>query len=70
MSNLYLDFATIAFAHQSFQVGIDIVSDGLTLQPQAASLYVARGVLYVQLAEYDKAEADFERANQLDPASR
>lgn len=67
-ANLYLDFATIAFAHQSFQVGIDIVSDGLTLQPQAASLYVARGVLYVQLAEYEKAEADFERANQLDPA--
>ena len=44
------------------------MSDGLSLQPQAASLYVARGVLYVQLAEYEKAEADFERANQLDPA--
>ncbi len=67
-TNLYLDFANIAFAHQSFQVGINIVSDGLGLQPQAAPLYVARGVLYVQLAEYDKAEADFERANQLDPS--
>ena len=66
--NLYVDFANIAFAHQSFQVGIDVVTDGIGLQPQAAPLYVARGVLYVQLAEYDKAEADFEKANELDPS--
>jgi tetratricopeptide (TPR) repeat protein len=65
--NLYVDFANIAFAHQSFQVGINVVNDGIGVQPQAASLYVARGVLYVQLAEYDKAESDFEKANELDP---
>jgi tetratricopeptide (TPR) repeat protein len=28
---------------------------------------LARGVLYVQLADYEKAEADFERAERLDP---
>jgi tetratricopeptide (TPR) repeat protein len=66
-TNLYVDFASIAFAHQSFQVGIDVINDGLSLQPRAAALYVARGVLYVQLAEYDKAEADFEKATELDP---
>ena len=65
--DLYLDFANIAFAHQSFPVGIEIINDGLVLLPIAAPLYVARGILYVQLAEYDKAEADFERANELDP---
>ena len=65
--DLYLDFANIAFAHESFQVGIEVLSDGLGLQPGAAPLYVARGVLYVQLAEYDKAEADFDRASELDP---
>lgn len=65
--NLYVDFANIAFAHQSFKVGIDVVTDGIALQPQAASLYLARGVLYVQLADYDRAEADFEKANELDP---
>ena len=65
--NLYVDFATVAFAHQSFQVGIDVVTDGIGVQPRAASLYVARGVLYVQLAEFDRAEADFEKANELDP---
>jgi tetratricopeptide (TPR) repeat protein len=64
--SLYLDFANISFAHESFQVGIDVISEGMSLQPRAAQLYVARGVLYVQLAEYDKAEADFEKAYELD----
>jgi tetratricopeptide (TPR) repeat protein len=65
--DLYLDFANIAFAHQSFQVGIEVLSDGLGLQPSAAPLYVARGVLYVQLADYERAEADFAKASELDP---
>ncbi len=65
--NLYLDFATISATHQSFQVGINVVSEGISQQPKAASLYFARGVLYVQLAEYDKAQADFETAYELDP---
>jgi tetratricopeptide (TPR) repeat protein len=66
-TSLYLDFANVSFAHQSFQVGIDVISEGLTLQPSADELYVARGVLYVQLAQYDKAEADFEKAYELNP---
>jgi tetratricopeptide (TPR) repeat protein len=65
--NLYLDFANVSSAHDSFQVGIDIMSDGIGQLPQAAPLYLARGVLYVQLAQYDKAEADFETAHNLDP---
>jgi tetratricopeptide (TPR) repeat protein len=66
-TDLYLDFADLSMNHQSFQVGIDVINSGLQLQPKAAPLYVARGVLYVQLAQYDKAEADFEKANSLDP---
>jgi tetratricopeptide (TPR) repeat protein len=65
--NLYLDFAHICYAHDSFQVGVDVLSDGIDQQPTAAPLFLARGVLYVQLAEYQKAEADFERAHELDP---
>jgi tetratricopeptide (TPR) repeat protein len=65
--NLYLDFAHICFAHDSFQVGIDVMNDGIGVEPSAAPLYLARGVLYVQLAQYDKAEADFDRARELDP---
>ena len=44
-----------------------MMNAGLKLQPQAAALYLARGVLYVQLANYEQAEADFEKAEQLDP---
>jgi tetratricopeptide (TPR) repeat protein len=66
--NLYLDFANLSYSHDSFQVGIDVVSDGISLQPKAAPLYFARGVLYVQLAEYEKGEADFQKAYELDPS--
>lgn len=64
---LYVDFANIALAHQSFQAGIDMIDTGIHLRPDAADLYLARGVLYVQIANYEKAEADFEKADQLDP---
>jgi tetratricopeptide (TPR) repeat protein len=67
-ANLYLDFASISAAHQSFQVGIDVVNEGLGVLPKAAPLYFARGVLYVQVAQYDKAQADFETAYELDPS--
>ena len=65
--DLYLQFADLSFVHQSFQVGVDMINAGLKLQPKAAPLYLARGILYVQLADYDNAEADFEKADQLDP---
>jgi tetratricopeptide (TPR) repeat protein len=67
-TGLYIDFAELAMDHQSFQTGVEMMNAGLKLQPGAAQLYMARGVLYVQLADYDKAESDFERAEQLDPA--
>ena len=65
--NLYVEFANLSSAHDSSQVGIDVISDGISQAPQASPLYLARGVLYVQLAQYDKAEADFETAHDLDP---
>jgi tetratricopeptide (TPR) repeat protein len=64
---LYADFAEISMDHQSFQAGVEMVNAGIKLRPDAAPLYLARGVLYVQLAEYENAEADFEKAEQLDP---
>jgi tetratricopeptide (TPR) repeat protein len=65
---LYVDFAALSATHQSFQVGINAVNEGINLQPKAAQLYFARGVLYVQLAEYEKAQADFDKAYELDPS--
>ncbi len=66
--NLYLDFANISSQHQSFQVGINVVNDGINLLPNSAPLYFARGVLYVQLADYDRAQVDFAKAYELEPS--
>ncbi|HEX3107237.1 MAG TPA: tetratricopeptide repeat protein, partial [Terriglobales bacterium] len=63
----YVDFAAISFTHQSFQVGVDMIDVGLKENSNAAQLFVARGVLLIQLGQYERAEADFEKASQLDP---
>jgi tetratricopeptide (TPR) repeat protein len=65
--DLYVDFANVSLDHQSYQVGVDMINAGLKVTPKAAPLYVARGILYVQLAQFDQAEADFETADALDP---
>ncbi len=62
----YVLFAAISFNHASYQVGIDVVNAGLRQSPDAAKLYLARGVLQVQLSHYDAAVADFEKAHALD----
>jgi tetratricopeptide (TPR) repeat protein len=66
-AKLYLDFASLSFAHQSFQVGIDMINAGLSRASSSAPLYLARGVLHVQLGEFEQADRDFDQAEQLDP---
>jgi tetratricopeptide (TPR) repeat protein len=63
----YVDFANISLAHESYQVGVDMLNAGLRRIPDAASLYLARGILYVQMGKYEESEQDFTRAEQLDP---
>jgi tetratricopeptide (TPR) repeat protein len=65
----YVDFATLSFTHGSYAVGIDMVSLGLSRLPNSAALYMARGVLYGQNGDFEKAMADFEHAHKLDPGS-
>ena len=62
----YVRFAVLCLTHDSFQVGIDMLNAGLKRIPGNSSLYLSRGVLNVQLGEYNKAEADFKMAEQLD----
>lgn len=62
----YVLFAVLCLTHDSFQVGIDMLNAGLKRIPGNSSLYLSRGVLNVQLGEYDKAEADFKTAEKLD----
>jgi tetratricopeptide (TPR) repeat protein len=62
----YVSFAVVCMDHDSFQVGIDMMNAGLQRIPDESSLYLSRGLLYAQLAEYDEAEADFNRVEKLD----
>ena len=64
----YVMFASLCLDHDSFQVGVDMVNVGLKNIPDNPSLYISRGLLYVELAEFDKAEQDFARVEQLDSA--
>jgi tetratricopeptide (TPR) repeat protein len=66
----YLDFADICMVHASYKVGIDMLDAGLKRLPHSAPLYLARGILYVQLGRYDEGESDFAKAEQLDPAAQ
>ena len=67
-ANYYNAFVVLCLNHESFQVGVDMVDAGLQRIPGDPSLYISRGLLYAQLAQYDKAEADFHTAEQLDSA--
>jgi tetratricopeptide (TPR) repeat protein len=44
-----------------------MIDSGLTQLPRAAPLYIARGILYIQMGQLEKGQADFEAANRLDP---
>ena len=63
----YVDFAALSYKHESFQVGVEMIDSGLTQLPRAAPLYIARGILYIQMGQLEKGQADFEAANRLDP---
>lgn len=63
----YVLFAAVSFNHASYQVGIDVLNVGLKQIPESAKLYLARGVLQVQLSNYPAALGDFRKAHSLDP---
>jgi tetratricopeptide (TPR) repeat protein len=54
--------------HESFKVGVDMLDIGIRHIPHSSSLFIARGLLYAQMAQYDNAEADFRTAEKLDAA--
>jgi tetratricopeptide (TPR) repeat protein len=66
-TRFYVDFASLCLTHKSFETGIAMVDAGLKRSPKSAELYLARGVLNVQLAQYDQADADFATAERMDP---
>jgi len=63
----YISLAKLSLSHQSFQAGIEILNSGIRRIPQIASLYMARGILYMQLGDWKSSDQDLHRAQQLDP---
>ncbi len=66
-SDNYLDLATISLDHGAFKLGVDVLNAGLHAVPDSGRLYLERGVLEVQLQQYDEANADFRKAAALNP---
>jgi len=64
----YVAFANLSLAHNSFQVGVDVVNAGIARLPREASLHFARGILFLEMGEYEKSEKDFDLVEALDPA--
>lgn len=63
--NLYNAFARLCLDHESYKVGIDMISAGIHFNPKASSLYLSRGLLYAKLSNFGKARADFATADRL-----
>lgn len=61
----YAAFAVLCLEHDSFQVGVDMMNVGLKYIPDDPSLYLSRGLLYIELAQFEKAEEDFGRVEKL-----
>jgi tetratricopeptide (TPR) repeat protein len=64
----YLDLAALSLDHGAFQVGADVLTAALKMVPDSPSLYIERGVLYMQMGQFNEADADFQKANTLEPA--
>jgi tetratricopeptide (TPR) repeat protein len=67
-ADYYARFASLCLDHDSDQVGIDMLNAGLKRITNNSTLYIARGLLYSELSQFDKAEVDFQTAEALDPA--
>lgn len=65
-ASYYTAFALLCFDHESYDVGVHMLALGLQQITDDSELYVSRGLLYAQLAQYDKAEADFKKAETID----
>jgi tetratricopeptide (TPR) repeat protein len=66
-SDNYLDLATLSLDHAAFKLGVDVLNAGLHAVPDPGRLYLERGVLEVQLQQYDEANADFRKSADLNP---
>jgi tetratricopeptide (TPR) repeat protein len=63
----YLDMAILCLEHNRESRSIAAATAGIARIPNAASLYLIRGVAYAQIAQYEEAEKDFATAAKINP---
>jgi tetratricopeptide (TPR) repeat protein len=63
----YVDLAVICLEHDAPDLAVEVLDAGLRNLPQSSRLHAMRGVVNGQLARFAQAEADFEKAAQLEP---
>jgi tetratricopeptide (TPR) repeat protein len=63
----YLDLAILCLEHNQENRSVVAATAGIAKIPDAATLYLIRGVAYAQLADYNNAEKDFTVAARIDP---
>lgn len=66
---LYLLVADACSDHEAYDIGSDVVDTGLEHLPRSARLHYERGVFRTHLDQVDEAEADFQAAAKLAPAT-
>lgn len=66
----YLQLSSLSLNHSSLQVGIDMLSAGISQIPGESRLYLARAVLESEKGDFSKALEDFDTVNRLDPNLR
>lgn len=63
----YVDLAVLCMNHDEPNLALEILGVGIRHNPKSARLYAMRGVVHGELSRFGEAEADFERAAQLEP---
>jgi tetratricopeptide (TPR) repeat protein len=64
---LCIGFPTVGFGHGDLHERIAMVTSEIKQQPDNAELYLKRGELHGLHEEWKEAEADFDKAQKLDP---
>jgi len=63
----YLNFATLSSEHQNYELAAEVLTEGLTRNPQAYELLLSRGIAYTLAARFAEAKQDYQRAIEMAP---
>lgn len=65
---LHVELGAGYYARGQYEVALEELNEGIRLDPNYASAHNVLGLVYLQLKETDRADAEFQRAVQLAPS--